>query len=334
MKSIEELQADVQRLYQELEKRRKMELEAAPQTVNFSTISAKAQRYAIEGHPMAACDEHTQQMYLMILLSVAALDDSAYTESFCTIYRIAHGMHFEGDVQELFLSAQQMNFEKLDECTRLFLHDEKRLLLLLECLVIAGAFDAGKKRAMEYIAELFLLMKLTKEEITFLSHFARVILTQDITEYKCEIPNTYGELFECYLKLVESQFEINTWRVPFRSVNSIKIDEEKHEIVVDGYRESSFFALCASHNSNFVPPKITIPYEDGSVVLCISLDVIKQCIHAIKIREEFGDHTIQCPIAIIANSPLAYSRAQKRRDNILSDLRTEVHCDKTIQHLS
>ncbi len=320
MKSIEELQADVQRLYQELEERRKMEQEAAPQTVNFSTISAKAQRYAIEGHPMTACDEHTQQMYLMILLSVASLDDSAYTESFCTIYRIAHGMHFEGDVQELFLSAQQMNFEKLDECTRLFLHDEKRLLLLLECLVIAGAFEAGKKRTMEYIAELFLLMKLTKEEITFLSHFARVILTQDITEYKCEIPNTYGELFECYLKLVESQFKIDSWGSLFTSVNSIKTDEEKHEIVVDGYRgDRPYFYNCYSYS---VPKKVTIPYEDGSVVLCIPLDVIKQYIHAIKKREGFEDHTIMmayCPLVIIANSPLAYSRAQKRRDNILSD---------------
>ncbi|WP_298482112.1 hypothetical protein [uncultured Ruminococcus sp.] len=234
MKSIEELQADVKKLYQELEERKRIEQAAAPQAVNFREISAKAKRYAIQGHPMAECDEHTQQMYLLVLLSVAALDDTAYVDSFCTIYRIAHGMHYAGDVQELFLSAQQMNFDKLDECTRLFLGNEKRLLLLLECMLVAGTFDAGRKQAMAYLAQLCVLMKLTKEEIVFLSNLARVVLMQDIQQYQCDIKNTY-EIFDCYLHMLENQIEIKKYTCDVygyeNTLEFVRINKKTHEFI-------------------------------------------------------------------------------------------------------
>lgn len=198
MKTIEELQADLKQLYADLEERRIMEQESVPQTVNFDELSSRAERYKIKNHPMSGKDEREQEMYLMILLSVIALDDNAYEKSFSLFYRISHGMGFKGDVQELFLKAQQMNFNTVDEITRMFINDNVRLVLLMECIMISQSFKKEKKKATEYIAELCVLMKLEKEQIILISNIARVILTQNIKEYKCNIKNTY-EVFNCYI---------------------------------------------------------------------------------------------------------------------------------------
>ena len=176
MKSIEELQADLKKLYAELEERRLMEQEAIPQTVNFEEISSKAERYKIENHPMNGKDEREQEMYLLTLLSVIAIDDSVYEKSFSLLYRISHGMGFNGDIQELFLQAQQMNFIRIDEITRMFINDDVKLVMLMECMMLAVSFQKEKKRAMEYISEICILMKLEKEQVILISNIANNML--------------------------------------------------------------------------------------------------------------------------------------------------------------
>ena len=59
-----------------------MEQETTAKTVNFREISSKAERYKIEGHPMSGRDEHEQSMYLLLLFSVVAMDDTEYETSF------------------------------------------------------------------------------------------------------------------------------------------------------------------------------------------------------------------------------------------------------------
>ena len=203
MKTIEELQADLKQLYADLEERRIMEQESVPQTVNFDELSSRAERYKIKNHPMSGKDEREQEMYLLILLSVIALDDNAYEKSFSLLYRISHGMGFKGNVQEVFLKAQQMNFNNIDEITRMFINDNVRLVLLMECIMISQSFKKEKKKATDYIAELCVLMKLEKEQIILISNIARVVLTQDIKEYKCDIKNIY-EVFDCYVCPLET----------------------------------------------------------------------------------------------------------------------------------
>ncbi len=207
MKTIEELQAQLKQICAELDALKAAQFPETPET-NFKEIAAKASRYPITGHPLANEDEHTKEMYMLMLMSVIVLDSEKYTESFMTFYRIAAGMGYNGNAEELLLKAQTMKFETLDECTRLFGKDDKRLMLLLECMLIAAQFDNGKRKAMEYIAELASLMNVTKEQITFLSNLARVILTQDFNEYKKDVPNEYIGLFDCYLCNIENESEI------------------------------------------------------------------------------------------------------------------------------
>lgn len=202
MKSIEELQADLKQLYAELEERKIMEQESLPQTVNFEELSSKAERCKIENHPMANRDEHEQSMYLLLLISVIALDETVYENSFSMLYRISHGMNFNGDVQELLLQAKQMDFKRIDDITRLFINDDVKLLLLMEAMMIVQGFKKEYKKAMNYVAELCILMELEKEQVILISNIARVVLMQNVEEYKCDIKNIYDS-FNCYLCQLE-----------------------------------------------------------------------------------------------------------------------------------
>ena len=228
MKSIEELQAELKKLYVELEEWRIAEREAVPQSINFNKISSKAERYKISNHPMSEKTEMEQQMYLLLLLSVVALDDTSYEKSFSLLYRISYGMGFQGDVQELFLKAQQINFDDIDEITRIFLNDDIRLLLLMECVMLAQSFQEKKKRAMEYVAELCVLMKLRKEQVILIANVARAILSGKASEYRCDIANVYC-IFDCYISKFEPTKHImciddKKIASPSRDVRNLKIE--------------------------------------------------------------------------------------------------------------
>lgn len=271
MKSIEELQADLKQLYAELEERKRMEQEATAKTVNFHEISSKAERYKMEGHPMSGRDEHEQAMYLLLLLSVAVMDDTVYETSFSLLYRIAHGMGFKGDVQELFVQAVQINFERIDEITRLFIKDDVRLVMLMECMMLAQSFKKEYKKAMEYVAELCILMKLEKKQITMISNIARAILMQDVKEYHCDIMNTYS-VFNCYLYLLEKnkKLKIEVYGMPNMNMeipcyNMFGTKKMKVELLFQQSNQDTDIAVALANLMLHGITKCYITYKEGNL---------------------------------------------------------------------
>ncbi len=213
MKTIAEIQSELRKLCQELEAL-KQEQEAKAKEVDLKKICAVASRYPIENHPMLNEDEHHKDMYLQILFSVAVLEKQNNEDGIKTICRIAYGMGYTGDFESLLIKAQTMNFDILDECTRLFGKSELKYILLLECMLVTAEFDGGKRRALEYISELAVLLNITKEDIVFLANLARVILTQDLNEYTIDM-QTNTSLYDCYLVNFLNKFDIQLIEVPY-----------------------------------------------------------------------------------------------------------------------
>ena len=205
MRTLEELQSQLVEIYNELEERKLAEKNKS-YSEGLDAISSRAQRCAIKNHALKNCDEHTQEMYLLLLFSVAFLDDNAYSTSLFTIFRIIHGMEYKGDAQALLLRAKQMNFEMLDECTRLFINSDKKRLLVTECLLIAASFIDGKQKAMEFIADICSLLCFKEDELTFTSNMARAILTLDPSEYRCDIRND-TDVFDAYVDLIFAKYD-------------------------------------------------------------------------------------------------------------------------------
>lgn len=184
-------------------------------TADFKKISANAKRYPITPHPLSDTDEHTQKLYLTLLLSVAAYEPERLSDSLNFIHRIAYGCGYleKGDLKEEFTSAQILTFDQLDEATGLFRENDLRLMLIEEMLITAGAFNKGRNAAFEYISRMCQLLNVNKDEISFLSNMAAVVLTKDASNYKCNYLNTYP-MFDVYLMDIEFPMEIYNKRIP------------------------------------------------------------------------------------------------------------------------
>lgn len=305
MKTIAEIQSELRILCAELET---IKAAQQPETkeINFRQIISMAYRYPINGHPLANEHEHIKDMYLTVLLSVAVLDEEQYEESLMTICRIASGMHFEGNIEELFLSAKSIKFDVLDECTRLFINNEKKLILLLESMLIAASFNKNRRRGMEYISELAVLLKIDKKDMTFLANLARVILTQNLKEYRTDIPNCYGTLFDCYLNVFSSQFNIRLITAPSSIKNNCTyflsaINNTGDEVIILEYTRLMLAVFTKYHDN-----------EKRQ----INVDIVDYLISDPKIiRNEnplIYNNSEELLLGVSSNHPLAHSMAMEK----------------------
>lgn len=214
MKTIDEIQSELRALALELEQLKQSNDAAENLTADFKKLSANGYRYPITPHPLESFDEHANKCYLTLLLTVAQFEPEMLSESLLLAHRIAFGMNYlgeGGDLQEEFAAAQTLTFSQLDEITSLFRETDERLMLILECLLTAGAFNKGRQEAFKYIAELAVLLNVDKEQLVFLSNMAAVILTGDLGQYKCKIKNTY-EIFNVYLQPLDIPIYIYRWQ--------------------------------------------------------------------------------------------------------------------------
>ena len=308
MKTIAEIQSELRKLCQELEAL-KQEQEAKAKEVDLKKICAVASRYPIENHPMLNEDEHHKDMYLQILFSVAVLEKQNNEDGIKTICRIAYGMGYTGDFESLLIKAQTMNFDILDECTRLFGKSELKYILLLECMLVTAEFDGGKRRALESISELAVLLNIPKEDIIFLANLARVILTQDLNEYKIDV-QTNTSLYDCYLANFLSEFDIQFIEVPY---SIIRKGRKRILTLVSDSADINFFI----DNCKIIDEKLNIVYKfkdsynDDSRTEVIDLNG-KIIDYYLKKYNKSNHRNDKVLVGVTSKHPLAHSMAMKK----------------------
>ena len=332
MRTLEEIQSQLVEIYNELEERKLAEKNKS-YSEGLDAISSRAQRCAIKNHALKNCDEHTQEMYLLLLFSVASIDDSAYSESLFTIYRIIHGMEYKGDTQALWLRAKQINFETIDECTRLFINSDKKRLLVTECLLIAANFTEGKRKATEFIADISSLLCLEKNELTLSSNMARAILTLDPDEYKCNICND-TDVYESYIEQIfyqrEKKIQIFMLKIPsiseFKFYNltvkfaaeSIEVKLYENMITADAvYNTGTYYTNILKNQSNKL--KFSCGLEPECKVLYFSEKF------SISDEQKQND-TINLAVGFAADSPMLYYEAQKKYEKASKNGQPDLDC--------
>ncbi len=198
MITIDELLSELKKLTSQAEMlSNSMKTEQEQHQYDFSDISELAKIYPITGHPMASEDEYRRNLYLLILATVIVLDTDKYEESFKTFFRIAWGMNCDVFAEEILVKAQKLRSETLDEVRLIFCKDDRRFILILECMLIAAQYENGRQKAMSYIAQLAGLLDIRKADITIIAGAARLILTNELNSYN--IPPQYYNQFYCYL---------------------------------------------------------------------------------------------------------------------------------------
>lgn len=208
LSKIEELHKELLSLYNELEAAKMGEIGRRISDGGLSEILSKAKLAPINNHPMGKCDEHMQRMYLLLLITVADIDNGVYSKSLDTIGRIAFGMNYQGDIEEILISARKISSEKLNDCISLFKDNDLKVILIMECLLISAAFDNGKRDAMKYISDIGCLLGLDKDNFEIIANFARAVLSQNPEEYRCELKNVF-DCLDCYIDIIYKNRDMN-----------------------------------------------------------------------------------------------------------------------------
>lgn len=234
MKTIKEFQRELRKMADELEQLSAEKATKVGNDFNWKNLSELAHRDSIENHPLMNEEQYVKKRYLCLLLSVAGMENEVIEESLLFIYKIALGCKYIAEKQSLtdeFIASQTMDFETLDETTRLFGESELRLLLIAESLIIAVGFQNQKQDVFQYISDLCVLLKVEKKELEIVSNIAKAICTNDETEYKCDTANPYS-VFDCYISKIKIERSIV-------SLESVLSDE--HRNIANSYNNNDKF---------------------------------------------------------------------------------------------
>ena len=198
MKTYNEIRREFLELMNELEQI--IEANVSNETeIDFGRLSVDAYRMMITPHPLEGFDDYTKKSYITLLLTVANFDRDKLFYSLLLVHRIAFGMKYleKGtDLRAEYIAAQTLSYKQLDEIYELFKGDDVRFMLILECLLIVGAFNKGKKDALGYVANLSAMLKLNKEQLVFLSNLAVAILTQDLSACVEDFGSSLNEMVQ------------------------------------------------------------------------------------------------------------------------------------------
>lgn len=306
MKTIDEIQCELRDLIHELELI-KEERSSGEFEIDWERISVDACAKAIKPHPLEEFDEYSQKCYMTILLTVAWLDEQRLAESLFLVHRIAFGMGYlekHGDLRDEYIAAKTLSYKQLDELSALFADKDEKLMLILECLLIAGTFEKGRNDAVEYIAKLSELLGLTKENMVFLSNLAAVVLTQDTDNYKCNIRNEWS-LFDCYLKNFDYKIDI----IRASSIEIQNTDKYGH---LGGMMSIRFECLdVVIHNNKL---KFKCAYTEVHAIGYISEPEVKNFIQDIPdnflLLADAKDVYPNSPVGVVASplTPISYAR--------------------------
>lgn len=201
MVEIQEIHKELKALCKKLEsmEKNKAESNSNVSLINLNRILNNTRNYGIVAHKLENLDEHEQEIYMTMLFVIAGFEKESYESTLVFICRIINGIGFKGDVKELFSSAKKINQNYIDEFTRIFEKTDIKLLFILDALLVVGNFNKTSKEVLAFISQICIVMKIEKDQILMLSNMARAILTNNINEYNCDVLNTYGDLFDCYI---------------------------------------------------------------------------------------------------------------------------------------
>jgi len=295
---------------------------------DYNVVSSKAKLYRIRNHPMNSRDTYEQSLYLLLLLSVIALDESGLDKSMFLFYRIAHGMNYAGNLDDLTARSKRFSYDLLSEITDHFNLGSLKLVLLMECTMIANSIIEGADRAKGYVSELYSLMKTTRDERLLTENLARAVQMQDAREYKCNVKNTYEE-FNCYLYPLEENGNINIKFVYTDCRDYISHESRRVETYTGKVYSNDFDTLGLKYkdqmNGTFMylfPERINYvnTVDNGGITTrigdrTIGLFTVPKEYHCVYYRKNIFDHESFDKIltAVVSDVPnIAYSLAIKR----------------------
>lgn len=146
---------------------------------------SKAGAYPIENHPLAGYEDvYVSDLYLRMLCVIVQFSDHTQEEQQLLLERLMKGIDSNIVMSEYMRSALDADDAFVEEFISQLRNQSLKYPFVLDSLVLAHASEATAPNALEFIAELSDLLRLTSEQVRYIAALAESILEQDEAKYR------------------------------------------------------------------------------------------------------------------------------------------------------
>lgn len=204
----------------------------------------RPRNHPILEHPVSKVEEYVQKLYIDALCVAAQYANENADEGLAFVERIHSGIGLNDEFPEHIKNAMNITPEKFEEFFIQCKENALENILVLDCLLIAGADGVPNSKQISFAVEIAEALGMTKENISLMSELAVVILEQDNDKYRevCEkipaddVMNIVG-IAICYVKEFVSGVLLDTPDILW--INSKKrfdLDKETY-YSIDNYKD-------------------------------------------------------------------------------------------------
>lgn len=191
MKDISDIELEIDELSERL-KSISMELKTASaenmtkpnNNFSFDNIILQARSHPIKGHPVTVADEYSQKLYFIMLLSMLQIDKEAIEEKLRFVCRIIYSGNSNLDILEIEKQSLKINDKVIDEFIDIWAENDLRINFAVDMLLMANMCEKCSNTLIEYIANLFDIIGLSKDEIKFAVNMSKAVVLQDESLYE------------------------------------------------------------------------------------------------------------------------------------------------------
>lgn len=169
----------------------------------------KAKNYPINNHFLNHFDEDIKELYICILCNIITYKNVPKEEQKMHLERIIAGTDILGDVDEHIIRASSITPEDFEDFVESFLDSEVKYIFFVDAIILISFCDFKVDEQVELLTEIMEIMKMSREEVKYLTAISKSILEQSFDLYSKALnfkPSSINNyIFICYT----SQFVLN-----------------------------------------------------------------------------------------------------------------------------
>ena len=141
-----------------------------------------SEKYIIKNLALLSSDDHVKDLYLKFLCSILLIKGGASDDQVVFIDKLIKGSECKDSIEKFFKWAVELSEQDVDEFCTVLRHNALRYYFALDSMILINLAEHSDPE-LEYTAQLFELIYLSKYQINYLGLLAKSVVTQNDEYY-------------------------------------------------------------------------------------------------------------------------------------------------------
>lgn len=164
----------------------------------------KAQHYPIENDKLQELDEYNKSLYIKVLCSIASYAEEVSELQTMFLQRLIAGCACEGKLEDYMKKALDIKIEDYNEFIEQYKNNELKYRFCVDGMILVGVSTTSGEKQLDLLCEIIELLKVSTDEINYLSQVAGAIIEQSSELFnkaqENKVEQIKNELFFGYIK--------------------------------------------------------------------------------------------------------------------------------------